>query len=914
MDLHETSSSGLRDRQVAREQAAREAALGRRAEAVANGDLGPVLARWIGRAVVPVADRIRGCANGAPAAELLGSDLFGLPTGDPSTSRDMLPVLRWCLKGSSPTRPGGTHAEDLVLAVLGTAMLLLATSEEKGVGLSRVLGDCGGAARETTLGQFITQVQGAKAMMRVRKGGKAGWAQGKQLDAVAALLAGQVRSALGEPGLGSAPTKPTSTSAGTQRSKVAVEVVTPTGNARRLDLRPPSSEDWSLLNVARQVSGEADKHDGTWRSFAMMVLCAAQAEAGLFQMAKAPVKGRGGGGKRWRHLLCLSEELGEAIREDLDRWVRLGFTQEPMLCEPENGDYLTVKHRPIAGRRGPMGIRTEAEGTAAWEVAQSVMAGSAWEISKETLAFLKSEDGRCLARKSELNAVRLDVILGEASRLAAENTPFYFPIQMDFRGRVYLRPQLVTYQGSDVQKGLLKFPGTATWRDETPEAYAAWCDHAANLYGHGAEKSPLGRERQAWWADISAGEGPADLAMEAEDPIQLYNAMISRGSTTCQIDGTCNGLQHLTALFRDDYAAPHVNLIGGQHQKADVYATVAATVAQRLALLEAPWARRVRAAIKVDRKLTKKSVMVLPYGGTRGTIDEMTLEAASERLEAEPFAAGFYKACPWRECLMPIAEIHDEVQWDRDPEAVAGNYLAFKDRDLKNHPLFRLDCQRLGGLIWAAIEETLPKAMQAMQTFRTIAKAVGDRTLEWSTGFEFTGEPFGTPWHSVRYPALKVIQAKARSDTQGLRLKGFQLPGSVRGLAMKVGRDEVDPRSHVSGIVANLIHSMDASHLARTMEAFQYGQPRKAFGAIHDCFITRPSMMEDLAFHTRETFAEMYRADPLNHEVCLGELAASGKQERYPSWYALAEACGTAFPEPGAWEPDEVLGSQWFFS
>ena len=49
-------------------------------------------------------------------------------------------------------------------------------------------------------------------------------------------------------------------------------------------------------------------------------------------------------------------------------------------------------------------------------------------------------------------------------------------------------------------------------------------------------------------------------------------------------------------------------------------------------------------------------------------------------------------------------------------------------------------------------------------------------------------------------------------------------------------------------------------------------------------------------------------------KVIVTEGLDEGHVIEYPNWHALASAAGTAFPEPGSWQPSEVLGSQWFFS
>jgi hypothetical protein len=256
----------LHGRQLEREKAQRQAATGKRAGAILKGEMGPVLRRWVSGSIVPVAGRLRSlgaaleCGDYEQAAVLAASPVFGLPSL--SDSRDLLAVTSWAAKGD--------HAEDLVLAVLGTAIAATATAKDgHGIPLTRLLTACAGVARETALGQFLTQIQGAKAMLRVRRSGKQAWAQSKKMDAVAALMAGQVRSALDAVPLEEIPV----------RGKEVVSILTPAGETRRIDLRRPEAGDWRLLEVARHVKGEKDAQLATWCAFAMLILCCAQAQS-----------------------------------------------------------------------------------------------------------------------------------------------------------------------------------------------------------------------------------------------------------------------------------------------------------------------------------------------------------------------------------------------------------------------------------------------------------------------------------------------------------------------------------------------------------------------------------------------------------------------------------------------------------
>lgn len=957
-----------------RERAQREAALGQRLRSIDRGDLGPALQRWVSGSIVPVAGRLRSVAEcalgddrggghgggGRSFADLLASPLFGLP--EAVSVGGLQPLFEWCLKGKSEGfGKGATYAEDLVLAALGTAVVRCAGSGEP-VPLVRILSSMADAMRETVVGQFLTTVQGAKALQSVRKGKDHAWQERKQLDAVAALMAGQVRSALGS-----------DTASCAVNGREVVTVFNEKMVSRQITLRRPEKGDWAVLDLARHPKGEADRAKSTWLSMGMVILCAAQAEAGWFDLVEIkPQRVSTSTLKRRAHRpakgLVLSEDATRAIQGDLKRWLQLGFIREPMLTPPVDGDYLTVKHRKVLGARGPGGVKTDGEGTAAWYYACKAMAETPWEVAAGTLQWVnrrtthgdvpQGEQGETLsggppvaeARGGSPDDGHGAFIRGCYARSSAAGDRLHFPIRMDFRGRIYLQTPFVTYQGSDLQKGLLCFPEVAAAGDETPDGRSAlsWEHprraplrssggeaerasegtrmpgyvrdiilplHLGALYGgpDKLDKAPLPARRE--WLQRRPVRELVDVFGLADEPVQLQTALslLEEGrwdDIPCQIDGTCNGLQHLSALFRDGDAAPFVNLVASRYDQppADIYGTVGERVLGRLEQLRDPWARRLAACIQVDRKLCKKPVMVLPYGGQRATIEDACLTAILEQHNGR--GADYLTGAglsPWSECLAPGDELGS---WVRDEDALKGNYLAFRDRDIANHPLLHLDAKRLGGLVWDAIEEILPKPIQAMASFRAIAKAVGSRTLEWSTGF--VGDA------SLGLEPLWVVQAKAVSQKSTLRFKGLHLPGSIRGLALRQGKDEVDPAAHTTGIVANFIHSMDADHQTRTMALFLAGGG-KDFGAIFDCYITRPSQMPLLMRCTRRAFADKY-ADaqhPLMQPVRMRHVNPVGEREsleEFANWFELAGHLGVWLPEFGTWKPEEVMDSAWFFS
>lgn len=889
------------EEQIEREAQQRDAALGRRFTAAQNGFLGPVISRWINSSVAPIAQRLRhaaGCylkGDYGTFTRLVDTPTFGLATAYDSGSPEYLaPILQWCLKGSSPGRVGDevTFAEDLVLAVVGRTISDLAMrslvshgkhslEEIKGLPLALSLSNAAAAARETALGQFITFAQGAAAMGAVRRKDRSSWAQRQKMDKIASVLSSQVRHALAAEARGEISLEHFG-------ARTIVKVIDPhhlDHGARRVSIKAEhlEPEDWKLASLAVFPKGEEDTAKNAWLTFAMLIMCCAQVEHGWFDLAKslAPRHQRGMRTKGRTRYLCLAEAPRHHLKADLAKWIAMGFSFDPMLVPPPDGTYLTVKTKAVTGRSGPHGWRTHGEGSTAWELAGDIMAATPWQVAKETLAEIQEGSpltDMAMASVPDETARRL--ILGAYSR-DREQPNIYLPLYMDFRGRVYTRTSWVTYQGNDLQKGLLRFPDSSGAPDE--EALAL---HVTSLMGHDKKSLP---ERLTIYKSMDPHRDV--LSGVAEEPIQLWTAMnlLGRGcgdSVPIQIDGTCNGLQHLSAMFRDETAAPWVNLSPASYSERprDLYAEVAGHASSTVALMAAAgeaWAMRIQSCgAALNRGSVKKAVMVLPYGGTMVAIEEGVSAGILEQ--------NGIRGDLWKKCLKTDGVI--------DPEAVANNYLAFAERPLKEHPLFSLDIRKLAKVVYDAIKKVIPRAMAAMDAFRNIAGRVGSRALEWS--------------NAIGPNPLWIVHAYPKSERRTSVFRGFHLPNSVRGLAMKCGRDEINPAMHRTGIVANFIHSQDAAHLATTMDIFRK-LGGKTFGANHDCLYTRSSESRLIGAAVREAFRQRYAGDPLMSPV---RIRGEDKLEEFGSWYDLAKHFGVCFPEMGRWDPSEVMRSAWFFS
>uniref|UniRef100_A0A0R0F9K2 DNA-directed RNA polymerase n=1 Tax=Glycine max TaxID=3847 RepID=A0A0R0F9K2_SOYBN len=283
-----------------------------------------------------------------------------------------------------------------------------------------------------------------------------------------------------------------------------------------------------------------------------------------------------------------------------------------------------------------------------------------WSVRKAEKINLERHSLRC---DTELK-------LSVAQKMKDEEG-FYYPHNVDFRGRAYPMHSHLNHLSCDLCRGLLEF---AEGRP-LGESGLCWLKiHLANLYAGGIEKlsydgrlafvenhlhdifdsadNPINGNR--WW-------------LMADDPFQCLAACINlsealRSSSPNSVilhlpihqDGSCNGLQHYAALGRDSLEAAAVNLVASE-KPADVYSEIAVRVhdIMRKDCIKDPAAYPNALLAKVlidqiDRKLVKQTVMTSVYGvtfvGAREQIKRRLEEKGLITDEKLLFAAACYAA------------------------------------------------------------------------------------------------------------------------------------------------------------------------------------------------------------------------------------------------------------------------------
>jgi DNA-directed RNA polymerase len=400
----------------------------------------------------------------------------------------------------------------------------------------------------------------------------------------------------------------------------------------------------------------------------------------------------------------------------------------------------------------------------------------------------------------------------------ADYERIHFMYQADFRGRLYALTTGINPQGSDIQKALLEFAQGKPL--DTPDAVRWFKINGANRFG--VDKKPF-EDRITWvheneryilqWANDPVGHRGWQ---EADAPLQFlawcfeYAEWRSSPSTfqsrvAVGLDGSCNGLQHFSAMLRDSVGGRAVNLTPGDRPE-DIYQRVADVVAAKLSDPNFEYRRESDSVYRekwlahgMNRSIVKRSVMTLPYGSTRFSCAEFIVEDYLKRGEAPEFETTEY----------------------------------------------RFAAEFLSHLVWAAIGDVVIAAAAAMGWLQRTASSLmkrGWQQIEWIA-------PSGFP----------VMQCYTEMEFVHVNTK---LLGKTQ-IRVATDTDTQDASRHKNGIAPNFVHSMDAAHLVLTVEECKR-QGINSLAMIHDDYGTHAADTQKLYDAIRHTFVEMYeKNDPL---------------------------------------------------
>ena len=414
-----------------------------------------------------------------------------------------------------------------------------------------------------------------------------------------------------------------------------------------------------------------------------------------------------------------------------------------------------------------------------------------------------------------------------ACKKLKEEKNLYFPYQLDWRGRVYPIPQALHPQADDLGRALLRF---ALGRP-LGERGAFWLAvHLANMGGQ--DKLPFNKRlewveendslirtfvdnplnpQHPFWNKNKVDKPWCLLAASIEWLDHLNNPNFE-SHLPITVDGTCNGLQHLSAMGRDEEGGKWTNLLLSDHPQ-DIYQEVAGLVRSRVQVdadNNNKEAHYWLSTHDINRKVVKRPTMTTPYGvkpqGIRNQLIEMLIEEKKDQCRVERRQLSYDEICVAREHAKQHAK-----------------YL---------EPIVR-DC----------IKQVVVKAIDIMNWLQRVAGILADagRGIYWIT-------PAGFP------VVLENRRPKARR---------------IITVSGKLTVYEPDPQAELNKteqlkIAPQFVHSMDAAHLMQTV-ARLHSEELGHFQVIHDSYGVHACDVDKLNGVLREEFVKIYRKDVLTN-------------------------------------------------
>lgn len=484
-------------------------------------------------------------------------------------------------------------------------------------------------------------------------------------------------------------------------------------------------------------------------------------------------------------------------------------------------------------------------------------------------------EARAIHERNHARAVRTLAVSKTllTARQVVEEDRIYFPCSLDFRGRIYPLANYLNPQGDDLSKALLMFadakplgPDGARWLalhganclDETPDGLKVkmmtlderveWIKKNSTRIC-GVADDPY---QDLWWTD-------------ADEPLQFYafciewrgfmamRALGKGAEYVCGLpvsqDGTCNGLQHFSAMLRDPIGGKAVNLTA-EDRPQDIYDVVTQRVKAsvlRACSSEDPneaWlAQRWMKTDMVKRKLCKRPTMTFCYGSRQFGMATQTLSLLQED--------------------------------KKDFQRIRAVFTNDEGENKTNEAAQWMSLQ-----IWEALQSTVVAASAAMDWMQECAKKIvadSDKPVSWTV--PVTGFPVKQEYYTPIFKQVRTVIA------------GQTFWPSSRTLSA-----DLLTRRQMNAVAPNVIHSLDAAVLMLTViQAAKQGV--QSFGMIHDSYATVPADCSVLAQTLRQVFVEFYRDnDVIGHlfQAFLGSVPVEASADsKKPNELPVPPTCGT---------------------
>ncbi|KAI9736402.1 MAG: DNA-directed RNA polymerase [Claussenomyces sp. TS43310] len=457
----------------------------------------------------------------------------------------------------------------------------------------------------------------------------------------------------------------------------------------------------------------------------------------------------------------------------------------------------------------------------------------------------------------------------EIARALRDET-FYFPHNVDFRGRAYPIPPYLNHMGADHARGILKF-GKGK---ELGAGGLKWLKvHLANVYGYDkaslseraefstqhlddiydSATNPLNGRR--WWLKAEdpwqclAACFELKSALESPDPTHFVSHL------PIHQDGTCNGLQHYAALGGDEWGARQVNLEPGD-RPADVYSAVADLVKKSIELDRKKGNRAAEILHgKITRKVVKQTVMTNVYGvtyiGAKAQVRKQLVAAHPDLPNTPDMHPGILASYVATKIFAALSTMfrgaHDIQYWLGECATRISQALTPEQMDM----------------IEQILATDSSSKSKVSRSGKTEASAL-DQHLQFKSSVIWT--------NPLRMPVVQPYRT-CKSRIIRTNLQHISISEPHRS-------DPVSKRKQLQGFPPNFVHSLDATHMI--LSALKCHELGLSFAAVHDSFWTHAADIESMNNVLRDAFIRIHAED------VVGRLAAEFRA-RYKGGVFLAK-------------------------
>lgn len=533
------------------------------------------------------------------------------------------------------------------------------------------------------------------------------------------------------------------------------------------------------------------------------------------------------------------------------------------------------------------------------------------DYGREQLAILKGN------REVDANLLGIKRNLDEAKNVQTAKDEgvegFYLPHQWDYRGRVYHTSEF-GHHNTDYLRAMFMFAN----KDEITNDNAPYLTlQLANTYGNGVDKLTL-EERQQWAVDnediiLAIGKDfkdPVAFAFwsVADEPFQFlaactewYRATENPGYKTglpIALDATQSGIQVYAAMARSQPDGEKVNLTQNT-EPGDLYTEVMVVandiIAQDIAELDwlddEPEDEDDEDRAKERRKL-KHARQVQAHGLDRKTVkrNAMTWAYSSRRY-------GFAEQLR-SDMMEPLSKQVRRGELAEHPFGADRGYGA---------------AWYLAGVNETAIRRVIRSAGDGMDFFQWVVGLCNDADMHLT----YT-TPLGFPVHQC-YQELyreKVMNKKTGKEEWQVVSERIEMPGwdrdYNRSTTLKTSfrnyTDDVDTRQSRQAVAPNMVHSLDATVLMKTVLLMREHGALDLM-TVHDSFSTTIGNVGVMSASVRQAFYDTF-ADYCPYTDLLNQTLARLSERGID----LPENPHDEIPEPGTLDLSEVLKSDYAFS